>query len=150
MTDYDTPPLRPVHATRIPWESWRPAGIELLPPGWVNVRLRERDALGREVYITEPCPGIVHTESAVTETVLQHADPGGSVWDENGELYDEHPVVVDTIAADPPHRTRYYVAPDWEPAYLGGGYLGSCPLDMVNELLAERGYADAIPRPSAR
>lgn len=142
------PALHPVHANRIPHESWRPAGIETLPAGWVNVRLWARDESGRELYTTEPCPGIVHIESSVTEIVLTEADPDGSIWDQDGELYDEHPVVIDTLPAVPRHRARHYVAPDWEPAYLGGGYLGTVPSDQVPQLLAEQGFADAIPRPT--
>lgn len=144
MNDDNLPALHPVRAKRIPHGSWLPAGIETLPPGWVNVRLWARDESGRELYTTEPCPGIVCFESTVTEVVLTEADADGSRWDENGEEYDEHPVVVDTVAANPPHRHRHYVGPDWLPAYLGGGYVGTVPADFVPQLLAEHGYADAI------
>ncbi|MCV7176158.1 hypothetical protein [Mycolicibacterium sphagni] len=150
MNDDNHPALHPVRANRIPDGSWRPAGIETLPPDWVNVRLWARDESGREIYITEPCPGIVHIESSVTEIVLTEADVDENLYDEDGEPYDPRPVVIDTVAADPPHLHRHYVSPDWLPAYLGGGYVGTVPDDQVAQLLARQGFADAIPRPSAR
>ncbi|MFV8316276.1 hypothetical protein [Mycobacterium sp. 23] len=150
MNDDNRPALHPVRANRIPRGSWRPAGVETLPPGWVNVRLWACDELGRELYITEPCPGIVHSESRVTEIVLTEADIDENLWDEDGELYDSWPVVIDTVAADPPHGRRHYVDPDWLPAYIGGGYIGTVPADQVPQLLVRQGFADAIPRPSAR
>lgn len=115
--DDDQPPLHPVHARLIPHHSWIPAAIEALPKGWVNVRLWARDKSGRDTYITEPCPGILRYESGVTEIVLTEADAAENLWDDNGEAYDPHPVVIDTVAADPPHVRRHYVDPDWLPAY---------------------------------
>jgi hypothetical protein len=148
MNDDNHAALHAVRANRIPSESWLPAGMETLPSGWVNVRLWDCDESGRERYRTEPCPGIVHVESSVTEVVLTEADDDGSIWDENGEQYDEHPVVVDTLVADPPHRHRHFVGPDWLPACRDGGYVGTAPADQVRQLLTEQGFADAIPLPS--
>ncbi|MEW5810890.1 MAG: hypothetical protein AB1925_15710 [Actinomycetota bacterium] len=133
--------------TRVPHQSFVPAGIETLPAGWVNVRLWSYDeALGRELYVTEPCPGILHFESRITEHVIQKAGPDGELFDQYGEPYDHHPVVVDTEVADPPHRFSQFVDPTWQVAHLGGGYLGTCTTDTVGELLAEHGFAEAIPR----
>ena len=147
--DDNLPPLCAAFARVIPDYSWVPAGMEVLPPGWVNVRLWGRDELGRDIYITEACPGIVHTESNVTEIVFTKADVYGNFLDDNGEPYDTHPVVVDTVAAHPPHLRRHDVGPDWLPVYHGGGYVGTVPGDQVPHLLAEHGFADAIPRPRA-
>ncbi len=150
MNDDNRPALHPVHVNHIPQGSWRPAGIETLPPGWVNVRLWARDELGRELYTTDPCPGIVHLESSVTEIVLTVADVDGNLWDEDGVPYDSEPVVIDTVAVDPPHRRSHYVDPDWLPACRGGGYIGTALTDQVPQLLVGQGFADAIPRLSAR
>lgn len=116
----------------------------------MNVRLWARDESGRELYVTEPCPGFVNIESSVTEIILTQADVDENLWDENSEPYEAHPVVIYAVAADPPHLHRHYVDPDWLPAYRGGGYVGTVPADRVPRLLAEQGFADAIPRPSAR
>lgn len=149
MTDYDDkPPLHPVRAEQIPNNSWVPAGIDVLPPGWVNVRIWSYDeALGRDLYVTEPCPGRLHFESTVTEQVIQLADPDGELFSEWGEPYDPHPVVVDTVVADPPHRHSQYVDPTWQVAIVGGGYIGTCRTDQVRALLTEHGFAEAIPKP---
>lgn len=145
----DHPPLHPVRAERIPNHSWVLAGIEPLPPGWVNVRIWSYDEeLDRDLYVTDECPGVLHFESRVTETVIADADPGGSLYTEWGDPWDDYPVVVATDVADPPHRCRQFADPRWRPAYLGGGYLGSCPADMVPEVLAAHGFAEAIPRPA--
>lgn len=151
MTTYsydDNPPLHSVRAERIPHASWVLAGIEPLPPGWLNVRLWSYDqVLGRDLYTTDSCPGVLHFESATTEVVIADADPSGSLLTENGDLWDDRPVVVATHIADPPHRIKQFADSTWQPAYVAGGYLGSCPADLVTELLAEHGFAEAIPRP---
>lgn len=148
MNNYDdTPPLHPVRTTRIPHWSFVPAAIEALPPGWVNVRIWSHDeALGRDLYVTEPCPGMLHFESTITQHVVQEAGPDGELYDQYGEPYDRHPVVVDTAVADPPHRYSQHVDPTWQVAMLGGGYLGTCKTEDVSALLAEHGFAEAIPR----
>ncbi|BDY31390.1 hypothetical protein [Mycolicibacterium mageritense] len=145
----ENPPLHPVQAERIPHDSWVPASIELLPADWVNVRIFSYDPiLGRDLYVTDTCPGILHFESAVTEKVIQYADGDGNLFDpEFGEAYDSRPVVVGVEVADPPHRWHHHVDPSWLPAYAGGGYLGSCPQDQVRKLLTEHGFADAIAKP---
>lgn len=129
--------------------SWVPAGIEVLPDGWVNVRLYAHDRiLGRDLYTTDTCPAVLHVESTVTERVLQFADPNGDLFDnETGEPWDDHPTVVEVAVADPPHRYRYYLDPSWKPAQLGGGYLASCPRAEVQKVLTENGFADAIEKP---
>ncbi len=150
MIDHDeTPPLHPIRTERIPTHSWVPAGIELLPEDWVNVRIWSYDRiLGRDLYVTDACPGIVHLESAVTEKVLQYADPDGELFHpEYGEPYDHNPIVVGVEVADPPHKWHHHLDPDWKPAYMDGGYLESCPRDRVSEVLAAHGFADAIPKP---
>ncbi|MCF6386532.1 hypothetical protein L2K20_06075 [Mycobacterium sp. MBM] len=145
MTDH-IPELHTVHARRIHPDSWVPAGIETLPTGMVNVRLYDHDfAVGRDTYVIEPCPGIIHLESTVTQVVLVGADADGELWDEHGQPYDEHPVVIGTEIADPPHQTRHYADPQWRPSYVGGGYLGTCRADKVPALLVEHGFPDAVP-----
>lgn len=147
MYDDTPPPLHTVHARRIHPDSWVPAGIEALPAGSVNVRLYDHDVTtGRDTYTTEHCPGIIHLESAITEIVLVGADPDGELWDDNGSPYDDHPVVIATEIADPPHRTQHYADPQWRPAIVGGGYLGTCTTDKVPQLLTEQGFPQAIPR----
>lgn len=138
MPDHDAPPpLHTVHVERVPYGSWVLAGIETLPPGWVNVRLFDHDkTLGLERYTVETCPGVLHFESTAVEIFLQNAAPGGDLFDEFGVEYDEHPDLIGTRVADPPHRYHYHVAPDWRNAILGGGYLGTCLADRVPELLA--------------
>jgi len=144
----DNPPLHTVQAQRIPNDSWILAGMETLPQGWVNVRIWCYDeTLNRDLYVTDECPGILHFESSVTETVLQDADPDGSLFTEYGDPWDDQPVVIATQLADPPHRHRHYADSDWKPALLGGGYLGTCPQMFVRKVLAEHGFANAIPRP---
>ncbi len=149
MTDTDEhPPLHRVHAERIPYESWALAGIEALPPGWVNVRIWSYDqTLGRDLYVTEVCPGILHFESTVTQHVMQYADPDGNLYSEWGEPYDDKPTITGTLIADPPHRHHQHADPTWRPAYMAGGYLGTTTIDRVAELLTEHGYPDAVPRP---
>jgi hypothetical protein len=148
--EYDeNPPLHPVRTERIPYSSWTPSGLESLPPGWVNVRIWSYDRiLGCDLYVVEECPGILHLESTVTETVLQLADPDDNLFTQYGDPWDDQPVVIDTSTAEPPHQHKEFVDPTWKAAYLDGGYLGTCPADMVAELLADNGFADAIPRPA--
>jgi len=150
MTTDETPKLYPTRYRRPAPGSWTPAAMEQLPPGWVNVRIWSFDeALGRNLYTVEACPGVLHEESEWTEAVLSWADENGEIIDENGELYDLHPVVIELERQNPPSRHRHFVDPQWNPAYRGGGYLGSCPADMVADLLAEHGQEDAIPRPES-
>jgi hypothetical protein len=149
-TDYDDekPSLHPVRAELIPYGSWQLAGIGALPPGWVNVRIWSYDnTLGCDLYVVEDCPGVLHLESCVTEVVMQYADPDGSLWNEWGDPYDDNPVLVATDVVDPPHKYREFADPTWQPAFKAGGYLGTCPVDLIRETLSEHGFADAIPRP---
>lgn len=147
MTD-ETPLLYPTAYSRPAPNMWRPAGIESLPPGWVNVRIWSYDRiLNADLYIIDECPGLIHQENTIVETVKSWADADGEITDEYGELYDPEPVVIATEAVEPPARHRHFVDASWQPAYLGGGYIGTCIIDMVSELLAEHGFADAIPRP---
>ncbi|ULP45944.1 hypothetical protein [Mycolicibacter virginiensis] len=146
MTD-ETPPLYPIIYRRPAPHMWRPAGIESLPPGWVNVRIWTYDPiLSVDVYAIDKCPGVLYEDNSVTEIVESWADGDGEIVDEYGYLYDEHPVVIACEVADLPAQRQHYVDTDWRPAYLGGGYLGTCPVDMVSELLAEQGFAEAVPR----
>ena len=145
LDDDTRPPLHTIKARRIHPDTWVPAGIEALPAGMLNVRIWDADS-----YTTEPCPGIVHLESAVTEVVLVGADPDGELFDnETGELWDDDPAVVGTEPADPPHRTKHYADPQWRPAYVGGGYLGTCSTDQVRQLLTKHGFPNAIPHEAA-
>jgi len=144
----DDPPLHPVHAKRIPYGSWTLAGIESLPAGWCNVRIWSYDrTLNRDLFVTETCPGILYFESTVTETVRQLAAPDGSLLTQYGDPWDDSPVVLATAVVDPPHRHKQYADPEWKPAYVAGGYLGSCPVDLVRAVLTEHGFPEAIPRP---
>jgi len=143
----DEPKLHPIRTTRIPHTSWVPAGIELLD-GWVNVRIWSHDrVLGRDLYVTEPCPGLLHMESTVTEVVVQYADDDDNIFNEWGDMYDDRPVVIDTLTADPPHTWSQHVDPDWQLSYVQGGCIGSCPADKVPELLAEQGFGNAMLKP---
>lgn len=143
----ELPTLHPITYRRPAPGSWRPAGIEALPAGWVNVRLHSRDAdRGVDLYTVEPCPGILHEESHTIETVRAMA-VNGELLNEYGEPHDPNPVIVSAEPADPPAAISHHVAPDWRPAYLGGGYLGTCRAESVAELLAEQGFGDAMPRP---
>lgn len=143
MTDHPT--LHPIIYRRPAPDSWRPAGIEPLD-GWVNVRIHSHDhTRGVDLYTVEPCPGILYEESHTTE-IVKAMTVNGELFNEYGEMHDRNPVIVSTEPADPPGVMSHYVAPDWRPAYSGGGYLGSCPADRVAELLADNGFADAIPR----
>lgn len=90
---------------------------------------------------------MIHEENSVEERVLSWADGDGEIIDPDGCPYDPHPVVVVSETVDPPATVRHFAGPDWRPAYLGGGYLGSCPVDLVTELLDEHGQGNAIPRP---
>lgn len=149
MSDTTGPPLHPVRAERIPYRSWRLAGIETLPAGWVNIRIWSYDrTLGCDLYIVEDCPGVLHFESSVTETVLHYAAPDGSLFTEWGDPHDDHTVVVATEVADPPHEYREFADPEWRQVFKAGGYLGSCPVDLVRETLSEHGFPDAVPRPA--
>ncbi len=144
----DKPVLHPVRTERIPYGSWQLAGIETLPAGWVNIRIWSYDrTLGCDLYVVEPCPGVLHLESTVTEHVIQYADPDGSFWTKFGDAYDESPKLVSIEVADPPHRYREFADPSWHPAFKAGGYIGTCPVDLVLETLTQHGFADAIPRP---
>ena len=65
----DNQPLFPTTYTRPAPNAWRPSGIELLPEGWVNVRLWSYDRVrGVSLWVSDPCPGVLHEESAITET----------------------------------------------------------------------------------
>ncbi|OBG36204.1 hypothetical protein A5671_21750 [Mycolicibacter heraklionensis] len=114
----------------------------------MNVRIWSYDRiLNADLYVTDDCPGVLYEDNSVTETVKSWADGDGEIADEYGYLYDEHPVVIAYEVADQPAQRQHYVDTDWRPGYVGGGYLGSCPVGLVPELLAEHGFADAIPRP---
>ncbi len=147
--DDETPPLHPIHVEHIPNLSWVPASIELLPDGWVNVRIYSYDRiLDRELYTTDTCPAILHLESNITERMLQYADEDGELFHpEYGEPYDSKPVLLGIDVADPPHKWHHHLGPDWKPAYRDGGYLESCPREMVREVLVRHGFADAIEKP---
>lgn len=150
MTTADElPALFPTRYTRPASNTWQLAAIEPLPPGWVNVRIWSYDyILGVNLWVTDASPGLVHEDNNVTEHVLSWADSDGEiVCPEFGYLYDEYPVVVATTDAEPPWQRKHFADPDWRPAYLGGGYLGSCPADLVPDVLAEHGMSDAVPRP---
>ena len=136
--------LHTIHIRHVPENSWCPAGVEPLPPGFVNVYLLRADDDGHEMYALDSCPGSITSESAVTEVVEMRADPLGSVFDDNFQLYAE-PVVVSRVTENPPHHRRHYVDQTWLPADRRPGYLRTVRTDRVPDLLASTGHADARP-----
>lgn len=142
------PTLHPTRYKRPARHTWEPAGLETLT-GWLNVRIWSYDRrLGVDLYVTDECPGVLHEENAWTETVLGWEDNNGDIANpDTGELYDPDPVVIDLQPATPAWKQQN-VGPDWTAAITGGGYLGSCPADMVPDILRRHGFEDAIPKPA--